>query len=950
MKDGELIDRILGGNEQLFSQIVERYAGCVWGVCLSYVRNYDDCEDVVQETFVQCYRRLDSIRNRAAFGKWLSTLARRQSLQWIRTKSRRMAAMSRYAENVEMTRPTNGHDEILKKDLYGSIREQIDELSPKLREVFHLFYCEDMTIAETADFLGISKNAVKKRLEYGRKQLKQTIGKEVGPALGPHRHRKDLAGRVLAGVPFGNVPWLAKAGTGAVTASKVGLGGVLIMTKKLLIGLSIAVVVLLMAYMANESSREDAESVKVVEKSVSGNEIAAISPSSQVTQLEAGNEGLGDSDAVKDEPASDSSMSDTEEAQQVELELAKPAESVLPEQQGNETKFVSVSGLVMDQAGFAVPDAEIILEVHGHDVFKAATDARGQYTIDKIDAPGFAFVASAHAQAPGYVMGKVDNIMISTGKDKPNINFTLKKAEHFIEGRVVSNIGEPLPDTSVSFNFYRYGEKRQGQYMKSRSGGKICFAITEEDGSFTLAVPEQGSYDLIAKKAGFSMGFFPETESGSVDVLLALSEGGIIAGSVVAEDGSPVSKVRITATGETQGRPHKAELPPIHARTDEDGKYVIEGLGDEFSYTVRIVGAPSGLTALPKENVRVNPGQTTSGVDFVLGHRTGTTLSGRVVAASDGTPVHGLLVLAFRGESGHDQLDGAFTKPDGAYSLDLDIGEETVVRLTYLLKSGGSTDVETMTIDPEDSRELDFTIPKALVTIPVLFVDRSGSPLSGIGGKIEVSGERKTGSTARGTAGVRKTISRYVGSKPWISGPDGRVVFNGIGVGEEHYRVLGYDGPAEGNFGGSVPAGATYLNAVESTFGYDGHIGASEPFTIEEGEEVSEIIVVCTRNGGIEGSVANSDGVLMANAKLTIKTPLLGEDERKLTTDADGGFAQVKFLPEGVHERLVFFMKKRQENQAAVVHNVDISADSITGLGQIILTPVSEEELSELLP
>ena len=140
MNEAELVLRILSGEESLFAQIVSRYSGCVWAVCSSYVKNPSDCEDVTQEVFVQCYRRLDTLRNPRALGGWLCQLARRHALMWLRTTARREQRLTRYGatEAMSMTENTGAAQE----ELHEAIRNAIDMLPETYQEALLLRYAD----------------------------------------------------------------------------------------------------------------------------------------------------------------------------------------------------------------------------------------------------------------------------------------------------------------------------------------------------------------------------------------------------------------------------------------------------------------------------------------------------------------------------------------------------------------------------------------------------------------------------------------------------------------------------------------------------------------------------------------------------------------------------------------------------------------------------------------
>ena len=132
MTDGDLIRRILAGEECLFARVVERYMGRIWALCRGYVHAESDCEDVVQEVFVKCYRDLGSLRNPDAFGGWLYRLAKRRCLLWRRARASRDAAMSRYAEAAKTDSREQAEVRNEADTLCFSAKKLIDEAGDKI--------------------------------------------------------------------------------------------------------------------------------------------------------------------------------------------------------------------------------------------------------------------------------------------------------------------------------------------------------------------------------------------------------------------------------------------------------------------------------------------------------------------------------------------------------------------------------------------------------------------------------------------------------------------------------------------------------------------------------------------------------------------------------------------------------------------------------------------------
>ena len=225
MTDHDIIARVRAGQEEHFAQLVERYGGLVWALCASYVPQREDCSDMAQEVLVLAYNRLDTLKDPKAFGAWLSQLARRHCLTWLRAQSRRRGAHDRLQQEVAaVPHGESPADTLARKERYAAIRSTVAALPPINREALNLYYMEGFDTNEAAEFLGIKPGAFRKRLQIGRDLLKDRMDKELQPALETQKHDNEFSAKALAAIPFGTAPWLGRPGASATPgASRQGL-------------------------------------------------------------------------------------------------------------------------------------------------------------------------------------------------------------------------------------------------------------------------------------------------------------------------------------------------------------------------------------------------------------------------------------------------------------------------------------------------------------------------------------------------------------------------------------------------------------------------------------------------------------------------------------------------------------------------------------------------------
>ena len=158
-----LVSAALAGDRDGFGQLYDLYAPLVHGILLARVPR-GEVDDLVQDIFLHAYKKLDTLRDKAAFGPWIAMIARNRAVDFYR----------RTRETVEITDEVRGSN--TSDSRANEILELIRSLPDAYRETLVLRLVEGMTGPEIAARTGLTPASVRVNLHRGMKLLRQKLG------------------------------------------------------------------------------------------------------------------------------------------------------------------------------------------------------------------------------------------------------------------------------------------------------------------------------------------------------------------------------------------------------------------------------------------------------------------------------------------------------------------------------------------------------------------------------------------------------------------------------------------------------------------------------------------------------------------------------------------------------------------------------------------------------
>ena len=225
--DAELIQDSLIGDENAFATLVRKYQKQVHALAWRKIGDFHVAEEVTQDTFLQVYKKLATLKDPHRFAGWLYRIAARQCHAWLRKK--RMQTQSLEDTDADLIEKMTYSQYIAEEQARAATdaqRDIVQRLLARLREsertVVTLHYFGEMTCEEISRFLGVSASTVKSRLRRARHRLKKAEPM-IREALEGFQIRANLTENIMReisrikptppsfGKPF--VPWAIAAST-----------------------------------------------------------------------------------------------------------------------------------------------------------------------------------------------------------------------------------------------------------------------------------------------------------------------------------------------------------------------------------------------------------------------------------------------------------------------------------------------------------------------------------------------------------------------------------------------------------------------------------------------------------------------------------------------------------------------------------------------------------------
>ena len=171
--DQYYIEKIIKGDANAFSILVERYQDMVFSITLKMMGSREEAEDVAQETFIKSYRSLSKFKGDARFSTWLYRICYNLCIDKLKARKRWVFTeqVDTIKEEESLSLNTDAFQQLVMKERSELLKNAIAKLKEDDQILITLYYFEELSIKEIGDIVGISPNNVKIKLYRCRTKL-----------------------------------------------------------------------------------------------------------------------------------------------------------------------------------------------------------------------------------------------------------------------------------------------------------------------------------------------------------------------------------------------------------------------------------------------------------------------------------------------------------------------------------------------------------------------------------------------------------------------------------------------------------------------------------------------------------------------------------------------------------------------------------------------------------
>jgi len=173
MTDEELVKEVQKGDDQAFEHIVQRYQGKLFAYIMRLMNHRDEAHDITQDVFLKAYKYIQRFDTERKFSSWVYRIAHNETVNWLKKKTRaKVESLDSHVENgFQLADATNTEKAYIREEEGSVVREAIESLPEKYKEVMELRYLKQQSYEEISKKLDKPINTVGTLINRAKKKL-----------------------------------------------------------------------------------------------------------------------------------------------------------------------------------------------------------------------------------------------------------------------------------------------------------------------------------------------------------------------------------------------------------------------------------------------------------------------------------------------------------------------------------------------------------------------------------------------------------------------------------------------------------------------------------------------------------------------------------------------------------------------------------------------------------
>lgn len=169
----DLVERCKQGDTACFKKLYDLYSKAMFNTSYRILNDYTEAEDVLQESFIDAYRHLDSFGSRSSFGSWLKQIVVNKSINVLR--KRKLDTVDIDFTMAAEVADENGIDEKEIQYKVEEVKKAIQQLPDGYRTVLSLYLLEGYDHEEISQILHLAESTVRTQYMRAKQKLIQLI-------------------------------------------------------------------------------------------------------------------------------------------------------------------------------------------------------------------------------------------------------------------------------------------------------------------------------------------------------------------------------------------------------------------------------------------------------------------------------------------------------------------------------------------------------------------------------------------------------------------------------------------------------------------------------------------------------------------------------------------------------------------------------------------------------